>query len=176
MNTPYKTETIEQHGAAYRVEWFYDDAADAPWGNSDGHGPVTDWERRNKKPGEFILSSDRGCHRFYDFAEAIRIAKRDGWNTAPFTFSIKGEQAHAAVMADFEYLRRWCDDQWHYCGIVATLLDDDGAATDISDACWGIEDDGYCSSGYHATIIQDLIGQCEYANNRATYPVNSMGV
>lgn len=176
MNAPYKTETIEQHGAIYLVEWFYDDDADAPWDHSDGHGPVTDWERRDKRPGELILSSDRGYKRFYDFAGAMRIAKRDGWNAPPYAFSSPGEQAQAAVMADYKHLRRWCDDQWFYCGIVVTMLDDDGEKTDVSDSIWCVEENGHYSAGYHASIIQDIISQCEYSNNRATYPVNSVGV
>lgn len=176
MNKAYKTETIELHGASYLVEWFYDEYAGAPWDNSDCHGPVTGWERRDKKPSEIILSSDRGLKRFYDFAEAMRMARRDGWSAPPYIFSSPGEQAHAAVMSDFEYLRRWCDGQWFYCGIVVTMLDEDGEKTQASDSICCVEDGGHDSAGYQAIIIQDLIGQCEYLNNRAAYPVNSAGV
>lgn len=174
MSEAYKTDTLTQHGKTYRIEWFRDDDAGAPWDNEDGHGPVSEWERRDKKPGEMILHSDRGSHRFYDFAQAVKIARRDGWNTAPYDWPSKGAQAAAAALADFEYLRRWCTDQWNYCGIVVTLLDDGGNDTDTSSSLWCIEDDGVFSD--HAPIIRDLIGDCEYQENRTAYPVNCCGV
>jgi hypothetical protein len=57
----------------------------APWEETDGHGPVTEWESRDKLPGELILNDDgrNGRKRFYDYAEACRIARRDGWGTLP---------------------------------------------------------------------------------------------
>lgn len=174
MNEAYKTDTLVQHGKTYRVDWFHDYDAGAPWENSDCHGPVSEWTRRGKKPSEMILHSDRGAHRFYDFAQAVKLARRDGWNTAPYDWPSKGAQAAAAALVDFEYLRRWCTDQWHYCGIVVTLLDDEGEDTDITSSLWGVEDDGICSD--HGPIIQDLIGDCEYQENRTAYPVNCCGV
>ena len=174
MSESYKTDTLTQHGKTYRVEWFYDHYSGAPWENGDCHGPVSDWTRRDKKPGEMILSSDRGVHRFYDFAQAVKIARRGDWNTAPHDWPSKGVQAAAAAMVDFEYLRRWCTDQWHYCGIVVTLLDDEGEDTDVFASLWCVEDDGICSD--HGSIIRDLIGECEYQENRTSYPVNCCGV
>jgi hypothetical protein len=56
---------------------------DAPWEECDGHGPVSDWTTRDKEPGELVLSEDRYSRRYYDFAEACRIARCDGWG-APF--------------------------------------------------------------------------------------------
>ncbi len=55
----------------------------APWDEEDGHGPVSDWTRRDKMPGEMVLAEDHGWRRFYDFAEACRIARRDGWGFLP---------------------------------------------------------------------------------------------
>jgi hypothetical protein len=40
---------------------------------------VSDWERRDKRPGEWVLNTDHGSKRFYDAQEANKIAKRDGW-------------------------------------------------------------------------------------------------
>jgi hypothetical protein len=163
---PYRTDTIEKHGKTYRIEWFFDADHGAPWQECDGHGFVTEFERRSKRPGELILCDSRGSKRFYDFQASIERAKAEGWNTAPYDWPTKGAQAHAAVMADYEYLRRWCNDQWHYCGIVVTLMDDD-EETDISDSLWGIEDDGD-SDGYHTEVIDELIRGCEYQENHAT--------
>ena len=160
MSDAYRTETRESGTLPFRVEWFYDSDSDAPWDNEDGHGPVSDWEHRSKKPGEMILNSDRGSHRFYDFAEAVKIAKRDGWNTAPYNWPSEGARAHAAAMADYERLRQWCTDQWHYCGIVVTLLDADGDPDSVDASLWGIEDGLPGSSQYHEDVIQDLIAEC----------------
>ena len=153
----YQTETRESGTLSFRVDWFYDSDSDAPWNNEDGHGPVSDWEHRSKKPGEMILNSDRGSHRFYDFAEAVKIAKRDGWNTAPYNWPSEGARAHAAAMADYERLRQFCTDQWHYCGIVVTLLDADGEPDSVNASLWGIESD--CTD-YHEEVINELIQEC----------------
>lgn len=59
-----------------------------PWDNEDGHGPVSDWTTRDKLPGELILSNDRSSKRFYDFAEACRMARRDGWGFLPAPFRL----------------------------------------------------------------------------------------
>lgn len=104
-----------------------------------------------------ILNSDRGSHRFYDFAHAVKLAKKDGWNTAPFNWPTNGARAHAAALADFEYLRRWCTDQWHYCGIIVTLLDADGEPDSVDASLWGIESEG---DDYHEEIILELITEC----------------
>lgn len=171
----YRTETIEQHGQTYRVEWFYDEQMGAPWEEQDGHGIVSDWERRDKRPGELVLNKDRGSRRFYDFAASVKKARAESWNTSPYNWKTKGEQAHAAAMADYENLRRWCNDVWHWCGIVVTLLDDDEETDNIA-SLWGIEDDGIDSAGYHASVIQDLIGEIEHQQQRQTYPVTSEGL
>jgi hypothetical protein len=175
MNT-YKTETLTQHGKTYRIEWVYDECHGAPWEESDGHGIVSDWVSRDKKPGELVLNSDRGLSRFYDYAATIEKAKAEGWGISDPEGKTKAQIAAEAVMQDFKYLHKWCNDEWHYCGIVVTVLDDDGEETDNSASLWGIEDDGYCSRGYHATVIQDLIGECEYQEMRSVYPVTTCGV
>jgi len=184
MSNAYKTEEIEQHGNTYRVEWFYDTDMPAPWDNEDGHGPVRMDSGRNfagyisKVPGEMLLNNpDRHCYAYiYDFAEAVKIARRDGWNAAPYDWKTPGEQAHMAAMADFEHLRRFVAQDWHYCGIVVTLLDENGEKTDSSAGVWGVEDDGINSQGLHASIIQDLIGECDWDAARRVFPVASMGV
>ena len=160
MSDAYRTETRESGTMRFRVEWFFDADTDAPWDREDGHGPVSDWTTRAKRPGEMILTRDRGSHRFYDFAEAVKIAKRDGWNTEPYQWPSKGARAHAAALADFNYLRRWCADYWHYCGIVVTLLDADGDPDSVDASLWGIEDGLPGSSQYHEDVIQDLIAEC----------------
>lgn len=68
----------------YVAEIHHDDSHGTPWEECDGHGDVSDWTTRDKRPGEFILSDDgRGRKRFYDFASSCRIARQDGWGSLP---------------------------------------------------------------------------------------------
>jgi len=62
-----------------RAEIHHDSHTGAPWDEHDGHGPVSDWTTRAKRPGELVLHSDGQHKHYYDFAEACRIARRDGW-------------------------------------------------------------------------------------------------
>ncbi|WP_052007096.1 hypothetical protein [Burkholderia paludis] len=75
----YDGEVIEKEGYVFKV-FLRDDCDNGePWKNFDGHGPVSEWTRRDKRPGERILNTDSGSKRFYDVQEANKIAKRDGW-------------------------------------------------------------------------------------------------
>lgn len=114
----------------------------APWENAEGHGTVSEWTRRRKRAGELVLNNSHGDKRYYDFAEACRIALRDGWDHAESRVEgeTKRQKAARAAMADFEYLRSWCQDEWRYVGVIVTLLDDDGELTDVSDSLWCVED------------------------------------
>ena len=76
-------DTIEINGRTFNVDIVTDDSHGAPWQEEAGHGPVTDWTRSAKRPGEVAIASDRGFHRYYDFQEACQIARRDGWGWLP---------------------------------------------------------------------------------------------
>ena len=168
MTDVYDTEARVAHGHDWSVEWVYDTDHGAPWDEEDGHGPVTDWTSRDKHPGELILNTDRGSRRYYDFASAVKQARAEGWNTKPYNWPTKGAQAAAAALADFERMRGWANDDWHYCGIVVKL---DG--TDFEASLWGIESD--CDD-YHEEVIEDLMQQCLHEVERNTYPVTHCGV
>lgn len=168
----YKAEIREAHGRNWTIRWFHDSDHGAPWEEWDGHGPVSDWERREKRPGEMILAEDRGFKRFYDFAEAVKVARRDGWNCAPYNWDTKGAQAAAAAMRDFEVLYGWCNDHWHYCGIVVTCEDE----CDVSASLWGIEDGLDGSAEYHLEVIEELMQECLLDINRQTYAGFSVGI
>jgi hypothetical protein len=120
---------------------FHDDDSEAPWERCDGHGPVSDWTTRDKRPGELVLSRDGHSKRFYDYAEACRIARAEGWGHGP---DIEGESARQkaarAALADYENLRAWCNDQWSYVGVAVRIWLDDMPLTGEYDAAlWGIE-------------------------------------
>lgn len=133
-------DTIEHKGRTFTVEFPYDDSGRVPWEDCDGHGIVSEWTNRDKSPGERVLHSDRSSRRYYDVQETMKIALRDGWNAAPYDVpgETKRQRAARAVDADFEYLRRWCNDQWSYVGVVVKHSE-----TGERESVWGIESDAY---------------------------------
>lgn len=142
----------------FSVKFERDEDAGAPWDNSEGHGAVSEWTTRDKLPGELVLNSDRGSKRFYDFAEACKTARADGWDAAPHNDGTesKRQQAAKAALADFEYLRQWCANQWEYVGVIVTLLDDEGEETEVSDSLWCVETFGDNHENEARTIADEL--------------------
>lgn len=133
-----KGEIIDlQDGYSALVRMTQDADHDAPWDDCDGHGIVSEWTTRDKMPGELVLSESGKNKRFYDFAASIKIARRDGWDAEPYKTGTKGEQAHRAVMSDYNFLRAWCNDEWCYVGVIIELRRNGVTVSD--DSCWGIE-------------------------------------
>ncbi len=124
MDTIDEVTVDLERGYSAHIEIFQDDAMREPWIEHDGHGVISEWESRDKLPGERILCSDRGMHRFYDIQETIKIAKHDGWDAPPYKQGTKGEQAARAVEADFRNLRAWCNDEWTWVVIHVTVSHD----------------------------------------------------
>jgi len=103
----------------------HDDSHGAPWIEDDGHGPVSDWTMRVKLPGELVLSGDgrASCgtdhsKRYYDFAEACRIARRDGWGPSPYSDAVErgANGLHKRHMQFFDGRTLLCaDSDWHDC-------------------------------------------------------------
>lgn len=143
MSEHYDSFTFEHDGREFLARIYIDHDYGAPWEESDMHGSVSDWTGRDKKPGELVLSVDGRTKRFYDYAGAMRTAKADGWGTGdgPREGETPGQYRHRAVMADFEFLRGWCNHDWHWCGVsVCLITDDDGEPyEDFGHALWGIE-------------------------------------
>lgn len=134
----YHEDEFEYKGHKFKVEFPQDNNYEAPWERSDYHGPVRRvFRREQKRPGERVLAGEyRDGYHLYDFAEAINLAKTK-WGVVATDGKTQGQVAAEAVEQDFEYLRRWCNDQWQYVGVVVTLLD----VPDYSDSLWGIESD-----------------------------------
>lgn len=146
---------------SFRVTLTRDDEADPPWDREDGHGPVSQWATRAKRPGERVLSKDHRSARYYDYTGAIAIAKRDGWDAPPFGAGTEGERAARAVDADFKRLKDWCADRWEYLGVVVELLNADGDGTGKADSVWGIESD---SDKYIDEVARELADQITAAD------------
>jgi hypothetical protein len=129
------SETFYLDGRTFRVTVDHDAWHGAPWEEEDGHGVVSGWVRRDKRPGERILCQDGSSKRFYDFAETMRIARRDGWGisqaeidkleapatlhgvTSPVRKLTRKQITALAVERDFQRLRAWCKDDWHYVAV-----------------------------------------------------------
>lgn len=152
-------DTITHDGMTFKIEKEHDHDAGTPWEREDGHGPVSNWTTRDKLPGELVLNTDgRSRCRYYDFAEACRIAQRDGWGARGTGKSEVSARAIAARAAreDFQHLRAWCNDEWSYIGVIVTLLDIEGNETDAVQSLWGIADDG----SFAEQVAQELAEQC----------------
>lgn len=157
----FNGDTFEHASREYRVNFEHDDSHGAPWEECDGHGEVSGWTSRDKAPGERLLHSDRQSKRYYDFAKTIKIAKRDGWGLGNDALASLAQSLGrmptvkeiiaAAVEKDFEYLRTWCNDEWHYCGVVVTHPD-----SGERESLWGIEDNEY---DYLNDVAHELAGE-----------------
>ena len=159
MSDCYETRDFEQNGTTYRVEFIFDSDTGAPWKEHDGHGVVSDWESRDKKPGEVVIASNRGSKRFYDVAATTRIAKRDGWGLSPEKASglTPAQIVAEAVRLDMERMRGWCNDAWHWCGVAVFPLTADGdELRSKTESLWGIESD---ADDYFKEVIAELIAQ-----------------
>lgn len=133
-------DTFEHKGRRFQVEIEHDSYHGAPWDEEDGHGPVSDWTTRSKRPGERLLHADGPFCRYYDIQEATRIARRDAWDAAPYG-GTRGERTARAVEADFDRLRRWCNDLWSYIGVIVQQIDNKGEPIGAPQSIWGVESD-----------------------------------
>ena len=173
MSEPYKTwETRTKTNLLVRVSLFYNEYVDKPWKLYDGHGIVSEWTSRDKRAGELILYKNRGQYLYYDLQETMKMARQEGWGISREDSAGKteGQIAYEAVMRDFKYLRDWCNQEWWFCGVAATVIEDwmgnDVSDMDISGSLWGIED-GYGEYGRNAEsyikeVADDLAREAEY--------------
>lgn len=151
-------DTFEHKNRTFTVRFPHDDVMGAPWKEHDGHGPVSDWTHRAKLPSERVVSQDGGSFRYYDVAEAIRTAKSDQWgldDEATVKLAERlgrvptaGDIAVEAVERDFQFLRAWCNDEWHWIGVVV-----EHAESGESESLWGIES---CAGDYLAEVAREL--------------------
>lgn len=150
-------DTFEYRGNSFKVEIEQDDLA-PPWIEFGNCGPVSEWTTRDKRPGEWVLCEDRGYKRFYDFAEAMKKAKREAWDAPPYSEVTKGERALRAVTADFEHLRKWCNGDWIYITLHVTLLNEFEEETEYDDCLGGIEYD-FSSNGYWMIDAREMAAE-----------------
>lgn len=141
------------HGWYATVRTERDEYTREPWKDFDGHGVVSEWTSRDKRPGERVLTEDHESKRFYDVEASMAVARKDGWGCGNHDrHPTKGERAACGVEQDFQRMRAWCRDEWEWIGVIVTLYDAEGE--EVADSsCWGIESD----SDYWADVAADLI-------------------
>lgn len=168
----YQTKTLVHAGREFLVSFYADDDSDAPWDRSEGHGPVSEWTTRDKRPGERVLCADRRSRRFYDWQAACKTARAEGWNAAPYDAP---NRIARAVSADFDFLKSWCDDEWHYCGVAVQACDADGdpVGDAFEHALWGLESN---AGSYLDEVARDLADDLLRDEQRSTYPVTHCGI
>lgn len=162
---------FERDGFTIKARTEYDDDSTPPW-SSEGHGPVSEWTDRKKGPGERVLCSDRSHYRYYDVSEAVRIAKRDGWDAPPYGEGTKGQRAARAVEADFQFLRSWCNDEWHYVGVVLSIWKNGVQLDEHATSVWGVEDN---DSKYLRELAEEMVDEA-VSVGRATMAKLNEGV
>ena len=181
MSNTYNTETREIDGRKYRIDWHYDDTSGRPEDESDGHGVCADINFDPKtfgedpEDGELDLeeavrhkmmrvldttSRRQTWYRVYDVWETMKVAKADGWRDlkweAEHPNATEEEKLLAAVDADFNYLKGWYNDDWHWCGITVMLLDEED--DEHEESLWGLCSD---DAEYHEEVIKDLVGEIQ---------------
>lgn len=136
-----------------------EDHGDPPWEREDGHGPVSEWTSRPKRPGEWVLDADGRHRRYYDAQAAIKQAKAECWGPRDvYTWATPAERAAIAVRDDFEALKAWCDDEWSYVGVVISVSRNGVLLDDHAASLWGIECNYPFSDNSHLTeVANELI-------------------
>lgn len=140
----------------YRLE--HDTVFGAPWEENDGHGPVSDWCTRSKRPGERVLCRDGISYQYYDWEGAMKRARAEGWRAAQDvgrTDLTPGQIASRAVQADFDRLLAWCTGDWCYVTVFVRMCDDYGdPMPDCEEpGCCGVESD---SGDYILEVAKEL--------------------
>lgn len=161
----------EKDGFTIRVRLEPDDDSTPPWERADGHGPVSEWTNRKKEPGERVLIKDyrSDSARYYDVAAATRIAKTDGWDAPPYGTGTNGQKAARAVEADFQFLRGWCRDDWHYVGVVLSVYRNGILLDDHAASVWGVEDN---ATDYLKQLAEEMVDEAVAAGQSVMAKLN----
>src|SRR5579863_8775408 len=121
------SEHFTYEGFNFIMELDPDIDSGPPWKDGDGHGIVSEWRPKDsKRPGERILHEDHGWCRFYDWQATMLRARGEGWGIhQPPAGLTKRAITALAVEQDFERMRRWCNGDWWYVGVMVTIYVDE---------------------------------------------------
>lgn len=177
--TIHDGDEFTHKGYTFKLTIDRDDYMGEPWKESDGHGTVSDWRRDvdsmpSKAPGERVLVRDRSSARYYDFAAAVKTARKDGWgckhsytyNVGRYVFvsghATAGELAQCAAECDYDRMRRWCTDDWWWVTARVDLMDVEESVRTLTspsgeyDTLSGIESD---AGAYFDDVARELADQ-----------------
>lgn len=146
--------TIVINGFTLEARVERDEDMGPPWIEHDGHGIVSDWTSRDKKPSERILCRDDRSRRYYDVKASMDKAEEEGWDAPPYGQGTKRQQAARAVEADFQNLKAWCDDEWRWVGVVIDARKNGVLLADCAASVWGIASN---SDEYLTEVANDLV-------------------
>jgi hypothetical protein len=114
--------SILPDGCTAKYTMSHDESAQAPWEECDTLGAV-EWVRDAgiKSPGQKVLFKEgRGRGGLlYDYQGAIKKARADG---------LSGSKAVEVVNNEFEWLRSYLNNDWHYVVLSVEIKDSDGHA------------------------------------------------
>lgn len=143
MSNDYELHSMDytepKSGLKYRAKFYADYDMRAPHEEHDGHGVVEHLNRsvedilddedinmsddlRMRLPLFRELYYERGSYTYYDVIASV--------NKLVTAWGCPVDDAPAQVDKDFEYLRGWYRDDWHWMCISVTKLDADGKHTD----------------------------------------------
>lgn len=158
-------KTMKYKGYLFTIEVDYDEFEGPPWLRCDGHGPVSDWTTRDKKPSEVVLWTVGGAKLYYDFSRAMKVAKEDGWDAAPYGQGTRGERAERAVRADIKYLRDYINGVWAYTTLSVTMQGSDGYTTSLGGVEYDYSENGHWMTEVH--LMADELIANKLADSRA---------
>lgn len=155
------TITCEVEGFEITARIEQDTDSGSPWDEEDGHGLISDWTSRSKRPGERVLHEERGSYRYYDIQASMAKAIREGWDCELFGQGTPRERAARAVERDFKAMRAWCNDEWYYCGVVLSVAKNGYTLDEHAASLWGIELNypGSENNDYLTEVANDLLGE-----------------
>ena len=113
--------TIDGFTVTAKVE--HDPDMGPPWDEHDGHGPVSGWTTRSKRPGERVLMQYQRSYQYYDWEGAIEKAREEGWGVHPGKAEGETDRQYRvrAVQRDFDYLKGWCNNEWFWCSVTLSV-------------------------------------------------------
>jgi len=164
------TISCEVDGFKITARIEHDDDSGTPWDRDCNYGPVSDWTygRDRKRPGQRILSQDHGHYRFYDFQEAVAIARHDGWGSHGDEGLTAGAKAARAAEEDYKVLKAWCNDEWHYVGVVLSVSRKGIVLDEYAASLWGIECNYPGSdNSYLSEVASELLEEAIEVGNAA---------
>jgi hypothetical protein len=194
-NDSYHTEIYtHKSGKKYHVELYYDHDMGPPQDEGDGYGVTErlDWNPTDEEQLEQHLcdyepeieeetrlrlmrqlsSENWGSSAlYYDVLSSLHKAREEGWGAgaewkAANPNATKEEELMYVVNKDFDHLKGWYDDDWHWVTVsVAPLNEDDEPDEDHREYCGGYESTivDHDQRKWFDEVIEDLAHSVEHS-------------